>query len=89
MALKKSDNLKSNIENLDVIKAFYMLKLITFYFTILSTLKTMPFEIGESLNEIISISIKATPSEEFEIFSFECALKRLDIRTPSIFSMLL
>ena len=66
-----------------------MIKLLMFYFTVLSIFKVLPLESEFLFNDISISLISTSPSEKFNIFSFGCLLTELGIKTSSMYAVAL
>ena len=45
----------------------------------------MPFEAGFLFDELFTSIVSASPNEDFDIFSFECVLMKLNVEIPAIY----
>ena len=84
--LDKNDHLnkKDHITNQLTISS-NMIRLFVFYLGILSIFKAIPFEAQFLFNENFSSLDSSSPNEEFEILSYQCILKKMNISTNVIY----
>lgn len=77
---------RSRADLVDNYKSTFLLKILFKHFNMLSVLLALPFDFDDLFNDTFSSIVSISPTESFDIFSFECLLKKLQISLAPVYA---